>query len=365
MPSLQKLAALLCVVCLLVAGIAPGPGQGMAPAAVPADTPASSSSAVADDTSGPAPGNAPSAASRSVSGSLAGSGPASAPGSASAGSAASSSLVQGDAVAQVNAAQVSAGSGGWPWGYPTSPGTTPNCLYVDKMGFFHVGNYDAATYKPHPLPSYDASDTTGHVCVWVPRSWHGEPTHLGAAHHIYDCASGCPWGIGVEIDSLPHDYSSWKTLIEPTDTTSGKKRLECSVCGAHSREEIIPPLTHQPGQPVPQPPAPPPCEHVWGNWKYDSWGSTGYKERSCQLCKKVEHEPCEHVWNNWQSRTQGSIIRHFRSCKRCGVFETYDEPLPPPDPPPVDPPPVDPPPTDPPPVDPPPDEPEPSAEPEG
>lgn len=346
MPSLRKLAAMLCVVCLLAACMIPASGQvGMldpltggppsgSSALVQADIPDSTQNStpgfavsglpVPDSSPGTVPAIGESSSAPAPGGGTSPRGGTSAP--------------DGTLVSPMAAGQAATSTRRYPWGYPTSAGTQPNTLFVDEYGFFHVGNYDPATYKPYPLPN-SGPDSDGHICVWVPRSWHSEPEGFGFGQHIYDCASGSAcvhgWFTGVQLEPPwhTHDFSVWKTLKEPTDTTSGLRRQLCSICGAHGVEELIPPLKHVAGEPVPPLPA---CEHAFGNWKTFVHGYKTYRQRDCSLCRHSELEvvsvytPSEpktctqHSYGDWVTAydpTETAAGSKHRKCQACGNTE--------------------------------------------
>ena len=326
MRSLTKWAFLLCLGGLLVACTVSGfkPDAAPEPAAGRPSTHALIfASDAAPNLSISTSGTASSAPSQSG----ASSSPNSRPNSTSSSKAGAASNPVGVAQTQ------NTGSGGWPWGYATSPGSTPNNLFVDKYGFFYVGNYDAATYKPYPMPSFRLNKN-GHVCVWVPRSWHSEPQMLGPGAHVYECASGldCPVGgclvVQLELPACVHNFSRVKILVEPTQTTSGQKRTECAKCGSYGAVELIAPLGHVAGDPIPPLPV---CPHEYGEWKVDFyWGDKTYWERVCKLCQHSESKSvvnekpavCEHVFGEWvvtrpaTEKVQGLKTRFCTLCNK-------------------------------------------------
>ena len=213
--------------------------------------------------------------------------------------------------------------------FPYEPGPEPNSIYINRIGYLNLANYDEATYKPTTLiPDFVWSD--GHVCVFVGHDWYKKPTYIAPGLQFYHCASGddCPhgnggteksgsWGlIAIEIDTpiCPHTEYVWVVTKAATETAPGLRVLKCAdtECMHTQTKEEIPQLSG-------------PCAHSFGEWTLNyapTETRPGMNTRECGLCGKKESKsipmlnPHEHVWGGWQRTAYGN---EHQVCQVCGV----------------------------------------------
>ena len=79
-------------------------------------------------------------------------------------------------------------------------------------------------------------ETTGHVHAWS-ASWTTDETA-----HWHECtAENCDVTDNTQKSGYAvHTAGDWETVVQPTDTTDGKKQKECTECGYVMGEETIP-----------------------------------------------------------------------------------------------------------------------------
>ncbi len=62
-------------------------------------------------------------------------------------------------------------------------------------------------------------------------------TETGLSAHI-KCEL-CDYEVLPEkIDTIPHSYGDWETILAPTENTAGEKQTVCPGCGANVTEDI-------------------------------------------------------------------------------------------------------------------------------
>ena len=64
-----------------------------------------------------------------------------------------------------------------------------------------------------------------------------EPTCLKGGYTTYTCSCGDSY-TDNETEALGHSYSDWKVVKEATETETGLKEKECSICNDKVTEEI-------------------------------------------------------------------------------------------------------------------------------
>jgi len=131
-------------------------------------------------------------------------------------------------------------------------------------------------------------------------------------------------------DLAEHKYGEWVVTKEPTETETGLKEKECSVCG-DKVEEVIPVISTEE------------CTHEWAEVVDDQYlasaatceaKATYYK--SCSLCGEVSEETfeagelAEHKYGEWvvtKEPTEAETGLKEKECSVCGDKVTEEIPV--------------------------------------
>ena len=117
-------------------------------------------------------------------------------------------------------------------------------------------------------------------------------------------ASTC--GHDVKSDLAPHSFSGWTTSVQPTETTTGLKYRDCTICPYHE-EEIIPVTTHT---------------HTYSTtWSYDD--NEHWHAATCG--HNVRKDVAAHTFDAWIIDTDATATASgskHRNCQVCPYQQT-------------------------------------------
>ncbi|HPY93834.1 MAG TPA: hypothetical protein PLR12_00245, partial [Clostridia bacterium] len=115
------------------------------------------------------------------------------------------------------------------------------------------------------------------------------------------------------IPALPHNWSVWTLVLQPTCTLPGYNERTCSLCGKVERAGV------------------PATGHTWGGWSVGLAATCvypGYEQRQCAVCSAMETKilpALGHDWGGGWAVIKAPACEMFglkeRTCVRCGATE--------------------------------------------
>lgn len=128
-----------------------------------------------------------------------------------------------------------------------------------------------------------------------------EPTCTERGYTLQECECNSS-GKSNYVDALGHDYDAWKTVVEASCTTEGKKELHCLRCKQVVEEKSVAKLAH----PYTSTVVAPTCTEK------------GYTKHICSVCSHTYND----TYVSEASHTEGeAIVTKNATCKQAGEQE--------------------------------------------